>query len=380
MNIYNHKFIIFGSYGANALGQIRGLGEKGIKPIAILVGKNSYRIDKSKYISELYDVSSIEEGLKIILSKYGNETFKPFLYTDRDDIVALLDTHYEKLIDKFYFWNAGKNRKLNHFLNKNLQIALAEKCGFLVPQTELVNVGELPKDLSYPIFTKAVNSLNPYWKGNSYICNNEDELKTAYAQMDLKQIILQEYIIKQDEMPIEGISINGGEEIALLGRTVSYRLLDDSFSAFRYVIGYEDKELEDKTKKFMREVGYTGPFEIEFIIKDNKAYFLEVNFRIAQQNYGYVRLGANIPYIYALSVLQGCIAKDQIHVVPTRKVDIMHEFEDFKYSVIRGTTPFFSWLKDFRNAEGCYFYNKKDKSPFFYTILTKVIAFLICKK
>ena len=45
-NITDHIFIIFGTYAANTLGQIRSLGEKGIFPTAVLVNKNSFRIDK----------------------------------------------------------------------------------------------------------------------------------------------------------------------------------------------------------------------------------------------------------------------------------------------------------------------------------------------
>ena len=52
MDLNNHKFILLASYTANTLGQIRSLGEKGIKPIAVLVHKNTFKIDKSKYISK----------------------------------------------------------------------------------------------------------------------------------------------------------------------------------------------------------------------------------------------------------------------------------------------------------------------------------------
>ena len=43
-----NKFIIIGSYAPNTLGQIRSLGELGISPIAILLNKNTFRIDKSR--------------------------------------------------------------------------------------------------------------------------------------------------------------------------------------------------------------------------------------------------------------------------------------------------------------------------------------------
>lgn len=381
MNIYNHKFIIFGSYGANALGQIRGLGEKGIKPIAILVGKNSYRIDKSKYISELYDVSDIEEGLNLLLLKFGTEPYKPFLFTDRDDIMGLLDSNYDTIKNLFYLWNAGKSGRLSYFLNKVNQIKLAEECGFRIPQTEIVNVGEMPYNLTFPIFTKAADSLNPFWKGEAHICYDEHDLKETYKNIDSKQILLQEYIEKESELPLEGISLNGGEELVILGRTVYCNLRKDSFGTYRYVEPYNNMELELKIKKMIKSIHYTGAFEIEFIVDKNKThYFLEINFRIAQQNYGYVLLGANIPYICALSMLEGHIIYDEIKYIPQRKVYIMHEFEDFKYSVIHKEISLVRWMRNFISSDCYSFFNIKDLRPFCYTILTKVINSIKCRK
>ena len=377
MDIHNHKFIIFGSYGANALGQIRGLGEKNIKPIAVLVGKNSYRIDKSKYISELFNVSTIEDGLSLIISEFGNEPNLPFLYTDRDDIMGLLDRHFEILKDKFYLWNAGKSGRLCYYLNKNNQIQLAEECGFQIPKTEKVKVGEMPSYLAFPIFTKAVDSLNPYWKGCANICYNKHNLEDVYRHLDSKQILLQEYIEKKSELPLEGISLNGGEEIVILGRTVYCNLRKDSFGTYRYVEPYHNQELESKIKMMVQRVHYTGAFEIEFIIdKNDELFFLEINFRIAQQNYGYVLLGANIPYIYALSTLEGHIAYDEIHYLPKRKVYIMHEFEDFKHSVLHKEISLYKWLCNFFSSDCYSFYNRKDKAPFYYTLLSKCLNVL----
>ena len=134
MRIDEHKFIIFGTYAANTLGQIRSLGEKGIFPIAVLVHKNSFRIDKSKYLSKVYNVCDINEGLDLIIKIFGNEILKPFLYTDRDDIMGLLDRKFNELKDKFYFWNAGEEGRLNIYLNKNEQLRLAAECGFNIPK------------------------------------------------------------------------------------------------------------------------------------------------------------------------------------------------------------------------------------------------------
>ena len=345
MEIKEHKFIILGSYSANVLGQIRGLGEKGIRPIGVFVHKETYRVDKSKYLSKVYPVNTIEEGLDLVIRIYGQESKKPFLYTDRDNVMALIDKRYNELKDKFFVWNAGEQGRLSVLLNKYEQFKLAEECGIRIPKTEYVKVGELPKTLNYPIFTKATDSLNPYWKGNAYICNNDEELRQAYDRMDVKYILLQEYIVKRDELPIEGISLREGEEIRLLGRTVSYRFQKDSFGTYRYVEPYSNPELEVKINNLIQKFHYTGAFEIEFIIDQNGIeYYLETNFRIAQ--------------------------------LPKKKVNIMHEFEDFKICVLNKESSLMEWIKDVRNTNCFSFYDKNDKAPFFYTILEKTKLYL----
>lgn len=373
MEVKEHKFIILGSYSANVLGQIRGLGEKGINPIGVLIHKDTFRIDKSKYLAKVYSVNTAEEGLDLIISIFGHESHKPFLYTDMDYAMALIDKRLDDLKDSFFVWNAGEKGNLSRLLNKYQQFILAQECGIKIPKTEYVKVGELPKTLNYPIFTKAVDSLNPYWKGNAYICQNEEELKQAYKRMDIESILLQEYIIKQDELPIEGISLNGGDEIKLLGRTVSYRFQKDSFGTYRYVEPFSNPELEVKIKKLIKKFHYTGVFEIEFIINQNgMEYYLETNFRIAQQNYAYVKLGVNIPYLYAISTLAGHIDENEIKYIPKQKVNLMHEFEDFKICVLSKSMSIFKWFKDVRKTDCFSFYDKKDKAPFFYTILEKI--------
>jgi D-aspartate ligase len=376
MDINKHKFILLASYTANTLGQIRSLGEKGINPIAVLMHKNTFRIDKSKYISELYNVKEINEGLNLIIDKFGHEPNKPFLYTDRDDVVGLLDRRYDEIKEKFYFWNAGSQGRLNKFLNKEEQIKLAQACGFNVPKTEVVAVGEFPKTLTYPIFTKAVDSLSKWWKGQAFICENEQELRNAYTLIkDVPQIILQEYIDKQNEVPYEGISINGGKELKMLIKSVNYRFTKDSFGIYRHIEPFYDKELEEKIKRFISQINYTGVFEIEFIIdKKGIPYFLETNFRITQYNSAYTMFGVNFPYLYAKSILEGMQALGDISYSNERPFNVMSEFEDFRLSCLHGNVSLWQWIKDVQNTKCFQYYDKHDKAPFYWTIFSKIAA------
>ena len=374
MNITSHKFIILGSYTANVLGQVRSLGERGIRPYGVLIHKNTFRIDKSKYWAKIFPANTIEEGLAIVLSEFGNETVKPFLYTDRDDVMGLLDRKYDILKNKFYLWNAGEQGRLNKYLNKVEQLRLAEECGMRIPQTEVVKVGEMPKRIQFPIFTKAKDSLNPYWKGNAFICNNEDELKRAYGMMDIEEILLQEYIRKKDERPIEGISLNGGQDIRLLVKSINYRLTKDSYGIFRHLEPFCDDELEKKVKKFIQTINYTGVFEIEFIIDQNGVpYFLETNFRVTQYNYGYTKFGVNFPVLFAKSIIKGEIDTDEIKYSDIRPFNVMSELEDLRISCLHGDVSIWRWIKDVKHTNCFSFYAPNDKRPFFWTLWAKAI-------
>ena len=374
MDITTHKFVILGSYTANVLGQVRGLGERGIHPYGVLIHKNTFRIDKSKYWTKVFCAETIEEGLDIVIREFGNETVKPFLYTDRDDVMGLIDRKYDMLKDKFYLWNAGEQGRLNKYLNKAEQLRLAEECGMRIPQTEVVKVGEMPQHLTYPIFTKAKDSLNPYWKGNAYICYNEEDLKKVYSIIDIQEIMLQEYIVKEDEHPIEGISLNGGKDIRLLVKSVNYRFTKDSYGIFRHLEPFYDEELGQKIKSFIRAINYTGIFEIEFIIdKKGVPYFLETNFRITQYNYGYTKFGINFPVLFAKSILKGEIDTDEIKHSNIRPFNVMSELEDFRISCLHGDVSMWQWIKDVKRTNCFSFYAPNDKRPFYWTLWEKTI-------
>lgn len=371
MELHKHKFIIIGSDHSNTLGQIRCLGEKGIKPIVVITEKEPFLITKSKYLGELHQVNSIAEAPRYVAEHWGNEPIRPFLYTDRDDFMCAIDDCYDLLDGKFYFWNAGEKGRIRQLISKEEQMALAKECGFNVIPTERVKRGELPKTLDYPIFTKASDSLNPWWKANSFVCHNEKELLDAYQHMGIDNILLQKYIEKKDEVPIEGISIDGGREVKLLVKKSSVRFAPNSFGTYSQVTVFDDEKLESKVKELIRKAKFTGIFEIEFIVdKQGLMYFMEINFRNTMFNHAYADFGINIPYLFATSHLKGHIVLPENRYT-NKKHFVMNELEDMKYSVIHGNTSFWQWLQDFLKADSYLYIDKRDMRPFWALLWSK---------
>lgn len=363
-NILEHKFIIIGSDHSNTLGQIRCLGEKGIRPIVVITEKKPYLITKSKYLGELHQVGSNAEAPRYVAEHWGNEPVKPFLYTDRDDFMCAIDDCYDLLDGKFYFWNAGEKGRICKLINKEEQMAIAQECGLNVIPTERVKRGELPKVLSYPIFTKATNSLNPYWKANAFICHNEAELQDAYSKMGIDDVLLQKYINKKDETPIEGISIDGGREVKLLVKKTSFRYAPNGFGVFSQMLPFDDEQLEQRVTAFMQRAHYTGIFEVEFIVDDSdKQYFMEVNFRNTMFNHACANCGVNVLWLYAKWTLDNHIKADDV-AFSNLNPYVMYELDDLKISVLHGQLSLFDWFRDFRKTDSFLYIDRHDMNPF----------------
>lgn len=175
----------------NPLGIVRTLGEAGISPVVICVKGELKFVGQSKYVKKKYYVDTPEEGLKLIISRFAKSTSeKSYILTGDDVTVSVLDKHYDKLKDYFYFYNAGKTGRIIHYMDKDNMLRVAKKHGLDVAKTWKIHVGEIPRDIEYPVMTKAVNSLGSEWKNIVFICDNEQELREACSKIQSEYILV----------------------------------------------------------------------------------------------------------------------------------------------------------------------------------------------
>lgn len=368
--IFRHKHILLVEDHTNPLGIVRSLGEEGIRPIVLLCSKNPILVNKSKYVGELHRFDNIEDGYKYLVAHYGNEELKPFIYNGSDDITLLLDSYYEELKDKFYFTNGQGGIK--KYLQKYDITQAALECGLQIPKEELLEVGELPKALKYPVFTKAATSANGGgWKDQAHICNNEEELKTAYKTMHVDKILVQEYVKKKNELCINGISISGGAEIFMPYACSYYRLRPDSYGGYEFLFPFKDEILAEKISKLLKVTHFSGIFDIEFLIgEDDELYFMEINFRNSGCSYACTDGGFNLPFRWAVSTLQNKLYLDGFK--PILKFDAMNEIGDYYDSVKTKKVSIFNWIKELKGCKSYYLYNAKDPAPFRNFIFQKI--------
>ena len=368
----DHKFIVYCGDNYNALGICRSLGEKGLDPIVVLYTPKSYLVNHCKYVKHLYQVDSAEAGLELIIEKWGNEPEKPFIYTMDDYTTMLLDQRYDELSKQFYFFNCGKQGRLTYYQDKKNICDLAEHCGIPQPKGEVLKKGELPKNLRYPVITKVTMSIKGAWKDDVFVCQNEEELKEAYKHIKADELLVQEFIVKKNELCVDGLSINEGEEVIFPFTSEYLRFGESSYGCYMNMLPYENAEVIAKIKNIIRGSHFSGIFSLECLIDQNDdLWFLEVNFRNSTWSYAYTYAGINLPYYWAKWTLEG---KMNLNECTIRRVPFkaMAELGDLSQITHMPDVSFRTWFKQFRECECPYIYNKDDVAPFYHAIWYKI--------
>ena len=241
---------------------------------------------------------------------------------------------------------------------------LASECGLDIPKTEELSVGELPKGLCYPVMTKSVISTIANWKSNVHICKNEEELLEAYKSINTDRINVQEFISKKNELCIDGLSVNGGEELYMPIQSSYLRFSSKSYGNYVMFEKFKEQDLYKKIHELFKKTKFSGIFSIEFLRdQDDHFYFLEINFRNSTWSYAHTVEGVNLPVIWAKSVIAGHLDTSDV-IIKKVPFTALVEYADFKDSVLSRKVSLKQWIQEFRNCDCCFTYNKKDPKPF----------------
>lgn len=371
-----HKHVIFGSDHYQTLGVVRSLGEKGIRPDLILHPKyikHPYLSNNSKYVGRVFIVDSVDAGYDKLLELYGKESLMPFVYTCDDWAESCLDLHYDEIINKFYFFNGAKQGIVTHYMDKDAISKLAEKCGARIPKSEILRKGELPTTLKYPVITKSITSTTGAWKGDSRICYSSDELVENYKTIQSEVLLVEEFIIKKNELCLDGFSVNNGKAICLPYQATYLRLTPTGYSNYMTIEPLNYPIAKNIVAKMLEAIGFNGIFSVEFLIdEDDELYFLEVNFRNSTWSYAYTVGGVNLPFEWAKSTIVGRLEPSIMNHV-TKPFKAIAEFRDYDQFVKTGKISKLHWLKDVILAKCRFYIVLTDMKPVLWGIIKKLV-------
>ena len=350
----NHQVIIVGDSFNNTLGLIRSLGEAKVDIVLLLVGDDRLFVSRSRYLKggKVFQVASFKECLPIINRLYDSSK-QQYIICSNDKAALFIDTNEEELFKHLITPMRGKH--LGNMMDKDVQCELAEQCGILVPQSFIYDRGnEFSHSCSYPVLLKPINS-NLGEKSDIHVCHSYGEVLQCLSQeTNCTKYIVQEYIEKEYEINLIGVSTDKG--ICIPGGIKKLRHYPTIYSPCSYGIYISCSELGidiAPIERFMKEVGYRGPFSVEFLHCKGKNYFMEVNFRHDGLAYTATAAGANLLDIYVNEGRSVCKIQD------TYMMDLSIDYCHVK----DGTITFFDWLKDFLHT-GCQLnFNWRDPMP-----------------
>lgn len=360
----NHLVIVIALEHYNPLSQLRALGENGVRPVFIAINHRVRMASASKWPSKVHLVETEEDAFEVLMKEYGDVAektgYKPILSFSDDKTVTFYDRMYDELKDKFIMFNAGETGRITKFMRKKEIVDCARRHGVPVAPDWLVENGQIPADIEYPVITKAFSPVEGCYKGDFHICMNEAELKEAFEGIESDMVFIQKYIDKKTETTYEGFSYNHGKGMYVGVQTDYIYPTKGYYSPLMNVYPRVDASLQERLNEMLAEIGFEGIWEIEFLVdKDDKLYFLEINFRHATWGYSANVAGSPLPYLWAQAMLTGK-APEQKQFEP---FIAMVEPIDFGLRVDKGVCTLAEWLTDFKRAKCTYYYNEQDMEP-----------------
>ena len=335
------KAVVIGGTHHNTLSMIRSLGMKGVKVDVILEdkhAKDSY-VSSSIYIKDCHNVENGEDAMDILRTKYPTDQT---VVVCSDDVASRLDSNTAR------------------FMDKQVQVELAWKVGFDVPQSKVYVIGKgIPDVPCYPCIVKPLESIHG---GKRFsVCCDRCELEKVFNEYEANDVVqIQEYIQKDEEIVVDGVSVNG--DIIIPGYVLKHRdyLGGTSFST-TYPIGKLSEEICTKIRAMIAEIGYEGLFGVELIRSKEKYYFVEVNLRNDATTYSLAVAGVNLPYIWVLG------QQGMDYTIETKgrikEINSIVEFRDLPFA-LKGKISLWQWWRDYQSCECKYFYDKNDLKPY----------------
>ncbi|WP_320047372.1 D-alanine--D-alanine ligase [uncultured Ilyobacter sp.] len=160
-------------------------------------------------------------------------------------------------------------------MDKNMTKIIAEKAGIRIPKS----YRDKTEIVSFPVVVK------PTTEGSSvglYICKSIEDVEKAEKNLEGKNLLIEEFVSGEELT----VGVLNGEPLGVLKITPKSGLYD--FQS-KYTVGMTEYEYPAKvsnevyeeamvfSKKIHQELALSGVSRSDFILKDGKVYFLEVN-------------------------------------------------------------------------------------------------------
>ena len=291
------------------LGVVRSLGEQGI-PVFLI--DSEWGIARySRYVSrKIFKPDFISEAVlpQFLLDTGRKEGLEGWvLYPNNDETVKLLAKH-RKTLGTMYRVPVPGWDVVEKFYVKNNLTRFARQVGIPTPREYPAKSiqGLLDSSPRYPLVLKPVNKEKyyPRTKKKAVLVMNESQLKDEYGKMVKillpSEIIVQEFIEGGTENLFSyGTLFDGEKSVAGLAAARLRQHPMDFGKATTFAVSLKDPYLEDMAVNLLKEIGYFGIAEVEFMRDDKDGLYklLEINGRPWGWHTLLKASGINLPYM-----------------------------------------------------------------------------------
>lgn len=361
--------IVIGGDHHNTLGVIRSLGEKGLRPVALIVKRDGKTfVGKSRYISSLHIVREDADIVPYLLSHLKESSKKSVVICCHDASSSEIDLHFDELKQWFYLPGSNKQGQITHLMNKKVMSELAESCGLFIPKSQYPSHLPLEEnECVFPCIVKPILS-KAGTKEDIRICYNITEVNDAVSRVGIDNVQLQEYIDKDFEYQLIGCST--GKDIIIPGVSRILRPCKGSNTSFLHYETITDGFCDiSKCREFIRRTGYKGLFSLEFLRDKNaQDYFMEINFRNDGNAICVTAAGVNLPYIWYLNCIGESYNVEKNADVSSKYV--LPDSAEFRLLLTKQIS-FLQYIDDICKTDKFMEFDRKDIRPFWYMLQLK---------
>lgn len=366
---------VIGGNHHNTLGVIRSLGEQGVERNNIhvlLIGDNIEDrniVSVSKYVlMQNVEHAVSYDAIVDWLLRLSEDGIKRVVICCSDGASETVISNSNKFLDKYYL--PSSKIDISELMEKNVQDTLASSCGLHTPKSAVISHGEHIEWNCYPCISKPLKSMIGAGKQDICIVESQNELDTVLGKIKADKIQIQEFLSKRLEFQLIGCSLDSGKKIIIPGYTKIIRQPRNTNTGYLEYSPIEELDFDlTAVYDFIKKIGYSGLFSVEFIRdKNNVDYFLEINMRNDGNAYCVKSAGINLPFIWCYYMVNNHLP--DLPLSFKKSIRFIPDFNDLKVALSKG--QFFSWIVDFCKADSHSIYNKTDLKPFWIEICNQV--------
>lgn len=378
----NHSAIVLG-LSECGLGFIRSLGINGVEVYGFDYSKPGQPGFYSKYARTSlcpHPVYQREGLVRFLIDCSKGKNKKPVLLITADELVKFVSDNRDEL-SKFFLFQLPPRELIDNIIDKKNQYELVSQLGFFIPQTycpqSLEELYSLKDKLQYPLIIKGRYSFT--WREKfagsfkGFEIFEFDKLVATCKMLFEKNIpFLLQGIVDGPEHNIfqSYVYKDASKHIHAQFDIMKIRQFPQRYGNGSSIESITREDLHRESLRFFDAIAFEGLGAVEFKFepKTKKFIFIELNPRLAMQNFLATTCGMNLPFMQYLALTEQAVNVPDSYKSGVRWVSIVVDLKSFLGQNKLSISAIFKWIKFVLSCRVFSVFFIKDIKPAFVAV------------